>query len=67
MAEDELGGAFDLFDFSRNQSALITHPASPLPFDQQLGFSLRLVDALTLRSHVLTALRNPLSTTNRLL
>ncbi len=66
VGENELGGAFVFFDFNHNQSVFITQPASPLPFDQQLGFSLRLMDALTLRSHVFSALRNPLSLTNRL-
>ncbi len=66
VGENELGGAFVFFDLQNNQSVFITQPASPLPFDQQLGFSLRLVDALTLRSHVFSALRNPLSLTNRL-
>jgi cardiolipin synthase len=66
VGEDVFGSAFVLFDFARNQSVFITQPASPLPFDQKLGYSLRLVDALTLRSHILTALRNPLSVTGRL-
>ncbi len=66
VGENELGGAFVFFDFNHNQSVFITQPASQLPFDQKLGFSLRLVDALTLKSHVFSALRNPLSLTNRL-
>jgi cardiolipin synthase len=66
VGEDELGSAFVLFDFSHNQSVFITQPASPLPADEKLGFSLRLVDALTLRSHILTALKNPFSVTGRL-
>jgi cardiolipin synthase len=66
VGEDELGSAFVLFDFDRNESVFITRPASPMPFDQQLGFSLRLVDALTLRSHLLSVVKSPLSVTNRL-
>ena len=66
LGEDELGGAFALFDFKHNQSVFITQPASPMPFDLKLGFSLRLVEALTLRSHILTPVRNPLSVTGRL-
>jgi hypothetical protein len=66
VGEDELGGAFVLFDFEHDQSVFITQPPSSLPFDQHLGFSLRLADALTLRSHVFAALRNPFSLTGRL-
>jgi cardiolipin synthase len=66
LGDDELDGAFALFDFDHNQSVFITQSPSPLPIDQKLGSSLRLVDALTLRSHVLTALRNPFSVTGRL-
>ncbi|HEX5676001.1 MAG TPA: phosphatidylserine/phosphatidylglycerophosphate/cardiolipin synthase family protein, partial [Azonexus sp.] len=39
---------------------------SPLPPGQKLGFSLRLIDALTLRSHVFSTLRHPVTLTNRL-
>jgi cardiolipin synthase len=63
---DELGGAFVLFDFARRQSVFIAQPPSPLPLGHKLGFSLRLIDALTLRSHVLSTLRQPLTMTNRL-
>src|SRR5574340_800507 len=66
VGEDELGGAFVLFDFERRQSVFIAQPPSPLPPGQKLGFSLRLVDALALRSHVLSALRHPVTMTNRL-
>jgi hypothetical protein len=66
LGDDELDGAFALFDFDHNQSVFITQSSSPLQIDQKLGFSLRLVDALTLRSHILTALRNPFSVTGRL-
>src|SRR5512139_3564316 len=64
--EDELGGAFVLFDFARRQSVFIAQPPSPLPPGRQLGFSLRLIDALTLRSHVFSALQHPVTMTNRL-
>jgi cardiolipin synthase len=66
IGADELGGAFLLFDFARNQSVFIAQPASPLPAAQHVGFTLRLIDALTLRSHVLTALRHPVTLANRL-
>lgn len=66
VGEDELGGAFVLFDFARRQSVFIAQPPSPLPPGRQLGYSLRLVDALTLRSHVFSALRHPVTMANRL-
>ncbi len=66
LGEDELGGAFVLFDFAHRQSVFIAQPPSPLPPGRQLGFSLRLIDALTLRSHVFSALRQPVTMTNRL-
>lgn len=66
VGEDELGGAFVLFDFASRQSVFIAQPPSPLPPGRQLGFSLRLVDALTLRSHVFSALRHPVTMANRL-
>lgn len=64
--EDELGGAFVLFDFARRQSVFIAQPPSPLPPGRKLGFSLRLIDALTLRSHVFSVLQHPVTMTNRL-
>ena len=66
VGEDELGGAFVLFDFARRQSVFIAQPPGALPPGRQLGFSLRLVDALTLRSHVYSALRQPVTMTHRL-
>jgi len=66
VGEDERGGAFVLFDFVRKQSVFIAQPPSPLPADQQFGFALRLIDGLTLRSHVFSALRHPVTLTNRL-
>jgi len=67
VGEDEFGEAFVLFDFSSRQSVFIAQPPSPLPAGQKLGYSLRLIDALTLRSHVFTALGHPVTMTNRLL
>jgi cardiolipin synthase len=67
VGEDELGAAFVLFDFSRRQSVFIAQPPSPLPPGQKLGYSLRLIDSLTLRSHVYGALGHPVTMTNRLL
>jgi len=67
VGEDELGEAFVLFDFSRRQSVFIAQPPSPLPPGRKLGYSLRLIDSLTFRSHVFTALGHPVTMTNRLL
>ena len=67
VGEDELGEAFVLFDFTRRQSVFIAQPPSPLPPGQKLGYSLRLIDALTLRSHMFSALGHPVTMTNRLL
>ncbi|MFO7541388.1 MAG: phosphatidylserine/phosphatidylglycerophosphate/cardiolipin synthase family protein [Thiobacillus sp.] len=66
VGEDELGGAFVLFDFASQQSVFIAQPPSPLPPGRKLGFSLRLIDALTLKSHVYSALRYPVTMANRL-
>ena len=66
VGEDELGGTFVLFDFARRQSVFIAQAPSPLPPGQKLGFSLRLIDALTLRSHVFSTLRHPVTLTHRL-
>jgi cardiolipin synthase len=67
VGEDELGEAFVMFDFSRRQSVFIAQPPSPLPPGRKLGYSLRLIDSLTFRSHVFTALGHPVTMTNRLL
>lgn len=67
VGEDELGVAFVLFDFSNRQSVFIAQPPSPLPPDQKLGFSLRLIDSLTFRSHVFSVLGHPFTMANRLL
>lgn len=66
IGADELGGAFVLFDPSYNRTVFIAQPPSPLPPGQKLGFSLRLIDALTLRSHMLGALRTPVTMGSRL-
>lgn len=65
-AEDSLGAGFVLFDFSGKHSVFIAQSPSPLPFDHRLGLSLRLVEVLTLRSHVFAVLRNPVSSVNSL-
>ncbi len=66
VGDDELGGAFVLFDFERRQSVFISRPPSPLPPGRQLGFSLQLIDAIALRSHVFSAIRHPVTMVNRL-
>ena len=66
VGDDELGGAFVLFDFERRQSVFISRPPAPRPPGRQLGYTLQMIDALTLRSHVLSALRHPVTLTNRL-
>ena len=65
--EDDGGGAFVFFDLATRQSVLLMQPANALAFDGKLGFSLRLVDAIALRSHLLGTLKNPLTTTSRLI
>jgi len=66
VGDDELGGAFVLFDFERRQSVFISRPPAPRPPGRQLGYTLQMIDALTLRSHVLSALRHPVTLANRL-
>lgn len=66
VGDDELGGAYVLFDFERRQSVFIARPPGPKAAGRQLGYTLQLVDALTLRSHVLATLRHPVTLTNRL-
>lgn len=65
-AEDSFGAALVLFDFAGNRSVFIAQPASTLPFDRRLGLSLRLFEALTVQSHALALLRNPVTSVNRL-
>jgi cardiolipin synthase A/B len=66
VGEDELGGTFVLFDFAHRQSVFIAHTPAGSPVVEHVDFSLRLIDAMTLRSHVLSALRNPVTMANRL-
>jgi cardiolipin synthase A/B len=66
VGEDDLGGTFVLFDFEHRQSVFIAHAPSESPPGRHLDFSLRLIDAVTLRSHVLTAVRQPVTLTHRL-
>jgi cardiolipin synthase len=67
VGEDEPGRAFVLFDLAADRSIFITQPTSVLPLGEKLGYSVRLIDALALRSHVLGVVRNPVSSSNRLL
>ena len=67
VGEKEPGRAFVLFDLAADRSIFLTHPAGALPLGKKLGYSLRLLDALVLRSQVLGVVRNPVSSTNRLL
>ncbi len=67
VGESEPGRAFVLFDLAADRSIFITQPAGALPLGKKLGYSLRLLDALALRSHVLGVVRNPVSSTSRLL
>ena len=67
VAEKEAARAFVLFDLAANQSVFLTQPANTLALAGKLGYSLHLVDALALRSHLLGIMRNPVSDTNRLL
>jgi cardiolipin synthase A/B len=66
IGEDELGGAFVLFDLGRRQSVFIAHAPGYSPPGRHLDFSLRLIDAVVLRSHVYSALRQPVTMANRL-
>ena len=67
VAEKEAARAFVIFDLAANQSVFLTQPANTLALAGKLGYSLHLVDALALRSHLLGIMRNPVSDTNRLL
>ena len=67
VGENEPGRAFVLFDLAADSSIFLTQPAGALPLGKKLGYSLRLLDALALRSQVLGVVRNPVSSTNRLL
>jgi cardiolipin synthase len=67
VGENEPSRAFVFFDLAANQSVFLSQPPSAIPFGRKLGFSLRMVDALALRSHLLGMARNPVSSTNRLM
>jgi len=67
VGENEPGRAFVLFDLAADRSVFLTQPAGALPLGKKLGYSLQLIDALALRSHVLGVVHNPVSSTNRLL
>jgi cardiolipin synthase A/B len=64
---DEFGARFVLFDCRRRQSVFIAVAPGTAPPGQNLDFSLRLFGAVTLRSHVLSPLRQPITTAHRLL
>jgi cardiolipin synthase A/B len=66
VGEDEFGTDFVLFDFEHRQSVFIAHSPSDMPPAVHVDFSLRLIDAVTLRSHVFSALRQPVTMTHRL-
>ncbi len=66
VGDDEFGGAFVLFDFERSLSVFIARPPNPKSAGRQLGYTLQMADALTLRSHVLGTLRQPVTLLNRL-
>ena len=67
VGESEPGRAFVLFDLAADRSIFISQPASTVPLGKKLGYSIRLLDALALRSQILGVVRNPVSSTYRLL
>lgn len=67
VGQDGLGSSFVLFDLVENQSVFMALAPSLNPPLMELDYSLRMVDALALRSHVLSALRQPVTLTHRLL
>lgn len=67
VGEDDLGSAFVLFDLVEHQSVFIALTPSQSKPLMGLDYSLHMVDALTLRSHVLSVLRQPVTLTHRLL
>ena len=67
VGENEPGRAFVLFDLAADRSVFLSQPAGALPLGKKLGYSLQLIDALALRSQVLGVVRNPVSSTSRLL
>jgi cardiolipin synthase A/B len=64
---DEPGGSFVLFDFVDRQSVFITPLPAASPPDRPLDFSLRVIDAVTVRSHLFGVLRQPVTLVHRLL
>lgn len=64
---DEFGATFVLFDCVRRQSVSIAVAPGTSPPSQDLDIFLRLFDAVTLRSHVFSPLRQPVTTAHRLL
>jgi hypothetical protein len=64
---DEQDSTFVFFDCASDQSVFIAlAPTLSLPI-MGFDFSLRVVDAIALRSHILSALRQPLTLAHRLL
>lgn len=66
VGQDELGSAFVLFDFAHRQSVFIAHEPSPASPVLGLDFSIRMVDAIALRSHVYSTIRQPVTMVHRL-
>jgi cardiolipin synthase len=66
LGGDEFGGSFVLFDFAREESVFIAHAPAPSPSGEDLEFSLRLVDAVAVRSHLFSIVRHPFTMANRL-
>jgi cardiolipin synthase A/B len=66
LGDEQSSGAFVLFDLTHRQSVFIAHPPSHAPRSKNLGFSLRLFDAVALRSHAISALKNPVTMAHRL-
>jgi cardiolipin synthase A/B len=64
---DEFGARFVLFDCQRRQSVFIAVAPGTASPGENLEFSLRLFGAVTLHSHVLSPLRQPITTAHRLL
>jgi cardiolipin synthase A/B len=66
VGEDEFGSAFVLFDFAHAQSVFIALEPDPAGPMMGLDFSIRMLDALTLRSHGYSAIRQPVTMIHRL-
>lgn len=65
--EDEFGATFVLIDCVHRQSVFIAVAPGTSPPRQNLDTLLRLFGAVTLRSHVINPLRQPVTTAHRLL